>query len=123
MENLMSFFVDPRIDKPWGSTLREKLLRSVRLRYINWGAKERQHRPLPLTLLPRHQSLPSAAAPSRAPLPLDPRRRRPSDPRRPLRPAAGGGSDWRRAGGGWVRSALRLYSHAHLPYPLRPNRS
>ena len=29
-------------DKPWGSTLREKLPRSVRLRYINWGAKERQ---------------------------------------------------------------------------------
>ena len=27
-----------------GSTLREKLPRSVRLRYINWGAKERQHR-------------------------------------------------------------------------------
>ena len=43
MENLGWFFVDPRIDKPWRSTLREKLPRSVRLRYINWGAKERQH--------------------------------------------------------------------------------
>ena len=25
MENLRWFFVDPRIDKPWGNTLREKL--------------------------------------------------------------------------------------------------
>ena len=42
MENLREFFVDPRIDKPWGNTLREKLHDPVRLRYINWGAKERQ---------------------------------------------------------------------------------
>ena len=42
MENLRYFFVDPRIDKPWGSTLREKLPRSVCLWYINWGAKERK---------------------------------------------------------------------------------
>ena len=33
----------PWIDKPWGNTLREKLHDPVRLRYINWGAKERQH--------------------------------------------------------------------------------
>ena len=33
----------PWIDKPWGNTLREKLYDPVRLRYINWGAKERQH--------------------------------------------------------------------------------
>src|SRR6185437_14112259 len=45
MVNPSRFFVDPRIDKPWGSTLREKLPRSVRLRYINWGAKERQQWP------------------------------------------------------------------------------
>ena len=32
----------PLIDKPWGNTLREKLHDPVRLRYINWGAKERQ---------------------------------------------------------------------------------
>ena len=32
----------PWIDKPWGNTLREKLHDPVRLRYINWGAKERQ---------------------------------------------------------------------------------
>ena len=31
------------IDKSWGNTLREKLHETVRLRYINWGAKERQH--------------------------------------------------------------------------------
>src|SRR6185436_1108337 len=42
MEIPSKFMVDPRIDKHWGSTLREKLPRSVRLRYINWGAKERQ---------------------------------------------------------------------------------
>ena len=30
------------IDKPWGNNLREKLHDHVRLRYINWGAKERQ---------------------------------------------------------------------------------
>ena len=42
MENLGQFFVDPRIDKPWGNTLREKLHDPVRLRYINWGTKERQ---------------------------------------------------------------------------------
>ena len=34
------------IDKPWGNTLREKLHDLVRLRYINWGAKERQQRSL-----------------------------------------------------------------------------
>ena len=49
MENLGQFFVDPRIDKPWGNTLREKLHDLVRLRYINWGAKERQHPSRPLT--------------------------------------------------------------------------
>ena len=32
----------PWIDKPWENTLREKLYDPVRLRYINWGAKERQ---------------------------------------------------------------------------------
>ena len=39
-----SFLVSlvPWIDKPWGNTLREKLHDPVRLRYINWGAKERQ---------------------------------------------------------------------------------
>ena len=42
IENPSKFIVDPWIDKPWGSTLREKLPRFVRLRYINWGAKERQ---------------------------------------------------------------------------------
>ena len=42
MVNSSRFASDPRIDKPWGSTLREKLPRSVRLRYTNWGAKERQ---------------------------------------------------------------------------------
>ena len=38
------FFVSlvPWIDKPWGNTLRQKLHDPVRLRYINWGAKERQ---------------------------------------------------------------------------------
>ena len=29
-------------DKPWGSSLREKLPQSVRLRYVNWGSKECQ---------------------------------------------------------------------------------
>ena len=43
MEKLTQFFVDPRIDKPWESTLREKLPRSLCLRYINQGAKECQH--------------------------------------------------------------------------------
>src|SRR6185436_708447 len=42
MENPSKFIVDPWIDKPWGNTLREKLPRSVRLRYTNRGAKERQ---------------------------------------------------------------------------------
>ena len=42
MVNSSRFASDPRIDKPWGSTLREKLHDPVRLRYINWGAKERQ---------------------------------------------------------------------------------
>ena len=42
MENPSKFIVDPRIDKPWGNTLREKLHNPVHLRYINWGAKERQ---------------------------------------------------------------------------------
>ena len=42
MVNPSRFASDPRIDKPWGNTLREKLPRSMRLRYINWGAKERQ---------------------------------------------------------------------------------
>jgi hypothetical protein len=42
MVNPSRFASDPRIDKPWGSTLREKLPRSVRLRYVNWGCKECQ---------------------------------------------------------------------------------
>ena len=42
MVNPSRFASDPRIDKPWGSTLREKLPRSVRLRYVNWDSKERQ---------------------------------------------------------------------------------
>ena len=42
MVNPSRFASDPWIDKPWGSTLREKLPRSVRLQYINWGAKQRQ---------------------------------------------------------------------------------
>ena len=42
MVNPSRFTSDPRIDKPWGSTLREKLPRFVRLQYINWGTKERQ---------------------------------------------------------------------------------
>ena len=42
MVNSSRFASDPRIDKPWGSTLREKLPRSVHLRYINWGSMERQ---------------------------------------------------------------------------------
>ena len=42
MENPSKFIVDPRIDKPWGNTLSKKLHDPVRLRYINWGAKERQ---------------------------------------------------------------------------------
>ena len=33
------------IDKPWGNTLMEKLHDLVRLRFINWGAKERQQAP------------------------------------------------------------------------------
>ena len=42
MVNSSRFASDPWIDKPWGSTLREKLPRSVCLRYVNWGSKERQ---------------------------------------------------------------------------------
>ena len=42
MVNPSRFASDPRIDKPWGSTLREKLPRSVRLRYVNWRFKKRQ---------------------------------------------------------------------------------
>src|SRR6185369_13676617 len=42
MVNPCRFASDPRIDKPWGSTLREKLTRSVRLRYVNWCSKEHQ---------------------------------------------------------------------------------
>src|SRR6185436_2522314 len=42
MVNPSRFASNPRIDKPWGSTLREKLPRSVRLRYVNWGSKECQ---------------------------------------------------------------------------------
>ena len=45
MVNPSRFASDPRIDKPWGSTLREKLHDPMCLRYINWGAKERQHHP------------------------------------------------------------------------------
>ena len=45
MVNPSRFASDPRIDKPWGSTLREKLPRSVRLRYVNWGSKECQQPP------------------------------------------------------------------------------
>ena len=79
---------------------------------------------------------PSSPATGRRPLPGSPTSRPPP----PLRPPPagdptggvpgadgfaqpGGGSEGRRAGGGWVCSALRLYSHAHLPYALRPNRS
>ena len=36
----------PWIDKPWGNTLSEKLHDPVRLRYINWGAKEHQQQPI-----------------------------------------------------------------------------
>ena len=46
MVNSSRFASDPRIDKPWGSTLREKLPRSVRLRYVNWRSKERQQQPV-----------------------------------------------------------------------------
>ena len=46
MVNPSRFASDPRIDKPWGSTLREKLPRSVRLRYVNWRSKERQQTPV-----------------------------------------------------------------------------
>ena len=42
MVNPSRFASDPWIDKPWGSTLREKLPRFVHFGYINWGAKERQ---------------------------------------------------------------------------------
>ena len=42
MVNSSQFASDPWIDKPWRSTLREKLPRSVCLRYVNWGSKERQ---------------------------------------------------------------------------------
>ena len=43
MVNSSRFAFDPRIDKSCGSTLREKLPRSVRLWYINWGSKECQY--------------------------------------------------------------------------------
>ena len=42
MVNPSRFASDPRIDKPWGNTLTEKLPRSVRLQYVNWRSKERQ---------------------------------------------------------------------------------
>ena len=42
MENLRQFFVDPRIDKPWGEYSKGKATRTVCLRYTNQGAKERQ---------------------------------------------------------------------------------
>ena len=42
MVNPSWFASDPHIDKLWGSTLREKLPRSVCLRYVNWGSKECQ---------------------------------------------------------------------------------
>ena len=42
MENLRQFFVDPRIDKPWGEYSKGKATRTVRLQYTNRGAKERQ---------------------------------------------------------------------------------
>ena len=42
MVNPSRFASDSRIDKPWGSTLREKRPRSVRLRYVNWCSKECQ---------------------------------------------------------------------------------
>ena len=45
MVNSSRFASDPWIDKPWGSTLREKLPRSVRLRYVNWRFKKRQQHP------------------------------------------------------------------------------
>src|SRR6185437_12065286 len=45
MENPRLFFVDPRIDKPWGEYSKGKATRTVRLRYTNRGAKERQQVP------------------------------------------------------------------------------
>ena len=42
MVNSSQFASDPRIDKPWGDTLRKKLPWSVRLRCVNWGSKECQ---------------------------------------------------------------------------------
>src|SRR6185369_1697973 len=42
MVNSSRFDSNPRIDKRWGSNLREKLPRSVCLRYINWSSKECQ---------------------------------------------------------------------------------
>ena len=53
MVNSSQFTFDPRIDKPRGSTLREKLPRSMRLRYVNWGSKECQH----FTILIVYQSM------------------------------------------------------------------
>ena len=42
MVNSSRFASDTRIDKPWRSTLREKLPRSLCLWYVNWGSKECQ---------------------------------------------------------------------------------
>ena len=42
MVNPSQIASDPRIDKPWGDTLREKLPQSVCLRYVNWRFKKRQ---------------------------------------------------------------------------------
>jgi len=48
MVNSSQFASDPRIDKPCGSTLREKLPRSVRLWYVNWGSNSISNR-IPIT--------------------------------------------------------------------------
>src|SRR5689334_20667976 len=45
MENPSKFIVDLQIDNIGWNTLREKLPRFVRLRYIIWHAKERQQGP------------------------------------------------------------------------------
>ena len=45
MENLRQFFVDPRIDKPWGNTLREKLHEPCTCGIQIGGANERQQAP------------------------------------------------------------------------------
>ena len=42
MENPRSFIADPWIDKPWMEYSKGKATRTVRLRYTNRGAKERQ---------------------------------------------------------------------------------